>query len=166
MILMSIDPRRIIPYHGIEPFRLQPYPGETIHPEAAATGEIQDPLPRIPVLELPADLECAPGRLASEFGDYVLYNGHHRRFAALRARASLVPILVLQTDEDLRQLEPSERLFVPSDLIADHQERVFTQVRERALAAVDEEVKLLAAIRLSASLVGRRTPTAPAPLGQ
>ncbi|MFT4587474.1 MAG: hypothetical protein ACI9VS_001816 [Candidatus Binatia bacterium] len=159
---MSINPRRLVPYHGIDPFRLQPYPGETTHPEEATADEVQDPLPRIPVLEVPADLECAPGRLASKFGDYILYNGHHRRFAALRARAPLVPIMVLQTDEDLKQLEPSERLCVPSDLIADHRERVFAQVRERALATVDEETRLLAAIRLSASLVGRRTPRAPA----
>jgi hypothetical protein len=139
VILTTWDPNRLVPYHGAQLERLRPHP--------CLTDPHLDPLdafPPIPVFEIPADLEYAPGRLIRELGDYVLYNGHHRRMAAILAGIDAVRIAVLQTDADLTQLESHELLEIPSPAIADHQRRIYANAAKWAVAALEDQRELLA----------------------
>jgi hypothetical protein len=142
MIMTICDPQRLLPYHGCYPERLQPYPLRSIN--EIKPGELQGLMPRIPVFEIPTDLEYLPGHLARELGDYILYNGHHRRLAAICAHVREVEIAVLQTDEDLVRIEPWELLEILSTSIVEHQERVFDNVPEGTLEALLDQKSLLA----------------------
>lgn len=130
MILTKCNPERLLPYHPCYIDRLQPFP---------AANESRVSLPSIPVFEIPADLQYLPGCYASELADYVLYNGHHRRLAAIFAQVKEVDIVVLQHDADLNAIEPWELLNIPSAFIALHQQRVYKEVPIGTLGALKDQ---------------------------
>ena len=123
MIKTRCDPQRLLPYHVCYLNRLKPYPPGTTN--QIKTSGVSDLLPAIPVFEIPSDLEYLPGHPACELGDYILYNGHHRRLAAVFAQVREVEIIVLLSDQDLTSIEPWELLEVPSTSIVEHQLMVY-----------------------------------------
>ena len=147
MVLLSHNPGRLIPYHRCEEERLRPFPPALINrPKGKRLHRGQDAgvrMPRIPVFEIPENLSLAGGALVSDLGDYLIYNGHHRRWAAVLADVQEVDIAVLQCDEDLWLNDGSEVLRVGSTAIADHQKMVYEQVQKHTLRVLEEERRLL-----------------------
>ena len=65
-----------------------------------------------------------------KLGDFVLYNGHHRRIAALHANVDRVDVAVLETDEDLLLNGGSEilELSPTSTAIGQHKKVVYSRM--------------------------------------
>ena len=141
MRFTTCDPKRLIPYHLCYLRRMAPYSGGTAHPDKGSSKPGAKTMPAIPVLEVPPDLKLSPGELVSDLGDFILYNGHHRRMAALCAGANEVGIAILETDEDLLMHGRSEMLSLspPSSSIVDHRNRVYEMVLAGTPAALRAE---------------------------
>ncbi len=58
-------------------------------------------VPPVPVVEAPKDLRC--------FWEYVIFNGHHRRTAALRA-GIMLPCVMLEGDKGIEYLAYNDEL--------------------------------------------------------
>ena len=131
MLYADHDPGRLVPYHIYHGNRLRPYPG----PEREAI------MPPIPVLEIDPDLKLDDGTPVTELGDYILYNGHHRRWAALLAGKKAVAIAVLQNDEDLELNRGKEmlRLSPASTAFSDHKALVYKHVLDLTEAVLERE---------------------------
>lgn len=140
MKITTSDPRRLVPYHLCFSRRMAPYTTVTTHQDKSTNSRSRS-MPAIPVLEIPQDLMLSAGKPVSELGDFILYNGHHRRMAALCAGARKVEIVVLETDEDLLINNGKEMLTLspPSRSIKDHRIFVYNMVLDGTPAALDAE---------------------------
>ena len=137
----------LLPYHCYEEKRLLPFPPELLdRPKAERARQSQDAnvwMPRIPVFEIPENLSLAEGTSIRDLGDYLIYNGHHRRWAAILAGVQEVDIAVLHCDEDLWLNEGLEILKIGSTEIAFHMSMVYNRVQSYTLSVLEEERRLL-----------------------
>jgi hypothetical protein len=137
MLLLSVDPLRLLPYHEPIAKRLRPW--------GPSDGGMN--APPIPVFDVPDDLTLSDGSLAREHGDYVLYNGHHRRWAAILARVPLVEIAVLECDDDMRVNNGTEQLRMrPRHRAFElHRLAIYKNVQQKTLRVLAFEATVLAA---------------------
>lgn len=124
----TCSPRRIIPYHVCHPGRLKPHP--SYRRFGAGRTTVQGTFPAIPVLEIPPGLHLPGGTPLTKLGDYILYNGHHRRLSAICAGMPEVSIAVLENDADLLVNGGTELLRTNprSICIAAHKKNVYDAV--------------------------------------
>lgn len=147
MLLLSHNPKRLLPYHPYDGKHLRSFPLALLDrskAERIRQGQNADVwMPRIPVFEIPENLSLADGSFARDLGDYLIYNGHHRRWAAVLAGVQEVDIAVLQCDEDLWLNDGSEILNVDSTAITDHKSMVYDRVQRYTLDVLEVERRLL-----------------------
>lgn len=145
----TCHPGKIIPYHAWDPVRLAPHPAHRLI-RPGQTGPVRKKMPAIPVLDIPPDLSLPNGTRLSDIGDYIIYNGHHRRMAALCAGVKEVSIAILETDEDLLLNGGIEKLTTAPHLtsISDHKKWVYDAVIMRTESAIEAEAWVHAQIRL------------------